>query len=87
MFLLSLSINEFMALSARDHQVVIRLFDAEIDRLTPLVQSGMPGHPGYQEHVDDLCSLRSVRKVHQGRLEELQPEAVTPVEVSHALAA
>ncbi len=89
MFLLTLSIDEFMQLSARDHRVTLTLFDAEIRRRQALLQGSRPGHDGYQENVDALASLRSVRKVHQGRLEELETKAAVPVaaEVSHAHAA
>lgn len=84
MFLLTLTIDEFMQLDARDHQVVIALFDAEIQRLSALDQGARPGHA---ENPDALASLRSVRKVHQGRLAELQAPAAVATETLTALAA
>jgi hypothetical protein len=72
---LTITIDEFMRLSLHAHRRVIKMCTAEINHLKRLAQLDRPGGPDDLANRAALDELHQVRKVHQGRLDELEAEA------------
>jgi hypothetical protein len=72
---LTITIDEFMRLSPQAHARVVKMCTAEINHLKRLSKLDKLGGPDDLANRAALEELRQVRKVHQGRLDELNAEA------------
>ena len=72
---LTITIDEFMRLSPQAHARVVKMCTAEINHLKRLAKLDRPGSPDDLANRAALEELHQVRKVHQGRLDELNAEA------------
>ncbi len=74
----TITIDEFFKLEAPHHTEALRCFDAAIN---PLIEQ-LAGHAdketaAYDAERDRLCTLLTLRKVHEARLLELLSDAET----------
>jgi hypothetical protein len=74
----TVTIDEFFQLDISHHKEALRCFDAAIN---PLIER-LAGHadketPAYDAERDRLCTLLTLRKVHEARLLELLSDAET----------
>jgi hypothetical protein len=78
------TIDDFQDLDASHLTEAVRLFDAAIHPLIEqLAAHSDKATPGYDEQRDRLCTLLTLRKVHEARLIELTQQTAT---TSHPLA-
>ena len=75
----ALTTDEFMELTTADHEAAIALYERETTRLNVEAKELQDSKlsPGSQlgKLFDKMCSYLCLRKVHVGRLEEMQEEA------------
>lgn len=72
----TVTIDEFFKLGINHHKEALRSFDKDIN---PLIEQ-LAGHadkatPAYDAERDRLCTLLTLRKIHEARLLELLSEA------------
>ena len=71
----TITCDEFMLLSPLHHHTALRLYAAEIDGLIErLAATADKRSAEYEADSDELGRLLTLRKVHQGRLAELQQQ-------------
>ncbi|WP_310391479.1 hypothetical protein [Hymenobacter sp.] len=81
----TLTTDEFMELSLADHAEAIILYEREVGRLTDEAKSAAHGTPGADRLFDKMCSYLTIRKVHKGRMEEMQEEVAAEANGSSVL--
>ncbi|HEX8659198.1 MAG TPA: hypothetical protein VF690_16785 [Hymenobacter sp.] len=68
---LTLTFNEFRALKPSAHQKAVNLFTAEINHLRRQLLLDLAGSLDHADITEQIDLLVSLRKVHQGCLDEL----------------
>ncbi|WP_210521604.1 hypothetical protein [Hymenobacter terricola] len=75
MSVLTITIDEFMLLGPKAHETAVKMFTAEINHLQRMAQLHQAGSADARTAEETLSELIQLRKVHQGRLDELNAEA------------
>lgn len=82
----TLTTDEFMELTKADHETAISLYEREVLRLKSEAGKLSAGSLA-NDLFDRMCSYLTIRKVHKGRLEEMEEEATATHGTSLPIAA
>lgn len=74
----TLTLDDFMKLTREDHEEAVDLYDQAISKTIEEARTLETDCDGFAEDRDKLGRLLTLRKVHQGCLDELDGEAPAP---------